>query len=179
MHSIRREQPGGMGRLEMGKILMSPSRTTHVQKTLIIWGCLCLSTLVGAQEHSRPTSADENAKISVEASLYEAQAAGLYSGFAEKSMSRLGDRVAVILIQSHNVDDLAAQKNGTLAIAQLLHMAFVDPKHINRKDDKIPRVSLLLAKYLFLTAKSVSEKRDLQTVIDELSQKTSGGKEKN
>jgi hypothetical protein len=95
------------------------------------------------------------------------------TGFGEKQVNRLGDRVSIALIKILNEEDLRNPEE-VRKILPLIRAAFVAPQIITVPEDKKPAVTLLLLNYLETTVQDGILKKEILDLKDFVREKTAG-----
>lgn len=93
------------------------------------------------------------------------------SGFSEKQLNRLGDKVSIAILKIYGDEQLKDPHN-IEAILPLIHRAFDAPQVIAVESDKHPRVTLLLLRSLETDLKNQELKTQLSDLINFVQQKT-------
>lgn len=75
------------------------------------------------------------------------QPSKLNSGFSEKQLNRLGDKVSIAILKIFSDEELKEPEN-IRAILALIRHAFDAPEVISIESDKHPRVTLMLLRFL-------------------------------
>jgi hypothetical protein len=85
---------------------------------------------------------------------------GVNTSFVEKQLQRRGDAVSVALLKI--LDDRDLKEDRTVeAVLDLVRQAFSSPKLISLEEDKKPKVTMFLLKYL---QRSISDAKTLQDI---------------
>jgi hypothetical protein len=96
-------------------------------------------------------------------------------GSFEKHNNAMGDRAAIGIIKIYTQDDLLKPANVN-AYLPVIRAAFQFPNLISRKDDRDPKATILLLRYLGSNVKDAALRKqvlDLETEISKLSQSPS------
>jgi hypothetical protein len=98
----------------------------------------------------------------------------LGAGFAEREVSRLGDRVSIALLKVLGEEELSSpQKIRTFL--PLIRSAFLSPELISIAEDREPKVTVFLLKHLESEAKDPRLKEELTQLIRYVKEKTAAG----
>jgi hypothetical protein len=95
----------------------------------------------------------------------------LGSGFGEKQLARLGDRVSIALLKILGEDELAKPER-IRTLIPLVRAAFLEPKLISLAEDRKPNVTVFLLKHLKQEAKDPQLKKEVSDLTDYVKQKT-------
>ena len=95
------------------------------------------------------------------------------SGFGEKQMNRLGDRVSIALIKILNEKDLSNPEE-IRKILPLIRGAFVAPQIITIPEDKNPAVTVLLLGHLGAIAQDGVLRKEIADLREFIEEKTAG-----
>jgi hypothetical protein len=88
---------------------------------------------------------------------FKATSAGYYTGTTEKNLETLGDAAAVEVIKILGGRDLTSRD--ITSSLEIVKMSFASPKLIPREEDRNPRATLFLLRYLDFQATEPSLKR--------------------
>jgi hypothetical protein len=97
--------------------------------------------------------------------------AQLGSGFTEKQLNRLGDRVSIALVKSLQPEDLKNPQEIRQVLA-IIGAAFLAPQLIVVPEDKKPAVTLLLLNYLEATVQDEVLKKEIVDLTSALKERT-------
>jgi hypothetical protein len=95
------------------------------------------------------------------------------TGFSEKQVNRLGDRVSIALIKILNEQDMRNPQK-IREILPLIRTAFLAPQIIAAPEDKKPAVTLLLLNYLETNVQDGLLKKEIVDLADFIKEKTAG-----
>jgi hypothetical protein len=95
------------------------------------------------------------------------------TGFSEKQVNRLGDRVSIALIKILSEQEMRNPQK-IREILPLIRTAFLAPQIITAPEDKKPAVTLLLLSYLESTVQDGILKKEIVDLTDFIKDKTAG-----
>jgi hypothetical protein len=95
------------------------------------------------------------------------------TGFGEKQLNRLGDRVSVALVKILSEEDMKNAQE-IRKILPLIRGAFLAPQIITIPEDRKPAVTLLLLSKLEATAQDEILKKEILDLKDFVREKTAG-----
>jgi len=105
------------------------------------------------------------------------QTTGLGSGFAEKQVNRLGDRVSIALLKILEETDFKdAQK--VKSILPLIRASFLFPELIKYREDRNPKVTLFMLQKIESDIEDAKLKSDITALIEFIKEKTAGYEQK-
>jgi hypothetical protein len=116
--------------------------------TVMIVLAVSICSATGQQSQS---DVDDNT-AAVNGALVELRE-GLFTGFAQKRLTQLGDEAANTTIRGHTLEEMRAEPMA-IAIARLVAISFNSPTRIAREADKTPKMSVLLLAYLKSSVKT-------------------------
>lgn len=94
------------------------------------------------------------------------------TGFAEKKLSRLGDRVAIAIIKIIDDKDKNDIEKITYIVNFLLPEAFAAPKLIEVEEDKKPKVTLFFLQHLKDTSEDPKLSEEITRAINRIQAQT-------
>lgn len=109
-----------------------------------IVGVFFASLLTGSAQ--QPSHTIDDSAAEVQGALLELRA-GLYTGFAQKRLGRMGDEAAEAVIRTHALEELNAEPMA-IAVVEVIATSFNSPTLIAKESNKIPKMSVLLISYL-------------------------------
>jgi hypothetical protein len=126
----------------------------------------CLSQVVIA---AQTTPSNEDYSVSLVRNLMQ-YPANLGSGFTEKQLNRLGDRISIGLIKALDEKDF---KNPAVikSIMPLISQAFSYPQLISIPEDRNPKVTLFLLKNIEGNISDTELKQQITTLSHSLSER--------
>jgi hypothetical protein len=113
-------------------------------RNLVATILLAVSICSAICQQAKPNVDDNTAAIN--GALVELRA-GLFTGFAEKQLTQLGDEAANTIIRDHTLEEMRSEPTA-IAIARLIAISFSSPLRIAKEADKTPKMSALLLAYL-------------------------------
>ena len=137
---------------------MSFRRIPYSIMLIAVSSCFIDSHVAPCQEPS--------AKDGVLAALNEIQA-GLYTGFASKTLSRAGDSAATYVFQHYSLAEIRQERTAR-AVVGLISMSFSNPTMIDAEADKTPKMSMLVLTYLKVNAIDAEEVKAISIAETEL-----------
>jgi len=99
------------------------------------------------------------------------QKTGLGSGFAEKQVNRLGDRVSIALLKILDEADFKDSQK-VKSILPLVRASFLNPSLIKYQEDRNPKVTLLMLQKIENDIGDAKLKSDITELIEFIKEKT-------
>lgn len=100
------------------------------------------------------------------------QPQGVSTGFSEKQLDRLGDRISIALIKILSEQDLKDPER-IRRVLPLIRNAFAAPSVVPVAEDREPKVTMLLLKYWLNEVADSSLKQDISQLLTTLKGKVS------
>jgi hypothetical protein len=105
------------------------------------------------------------------------QPTGLSSGFAEKQVNRLGDRVSIALLKILDETDFKDSQK-LKSILPLIRASFLFPGLIKYREDRNPKVTLFMLQKIESEIEDAKLKYDIAGLIEFIKEKTAGYEQK-
>jgi hypothetical protein len=105
------------------------------------------------------------------------QPTGLGSGFAEKQVNRLGDRVSIALLKILDETDFRDSQK-VKSILPLIRASFLLPRLIKFQEDRNPKVTLFMLQKIESAIEDAKLKSDITELIEFIKEKTVGYEQK-
>jgi hypothetical protein len=147
----------------------------------ICFALLLLATL-GATAYGQNQSisvqeaTEDNYSIPIVTNLMK-QTTGLGSGFAEKQVNRLGDRVSIALLKILDETDFKDSQK-LKSILPLIRASFLFPELIKYQEDRNPKVTLFMLQKIESDIEDAKLKSDITALIEFIKEKTAGYEQK-
>jgi hypothetical protein len=121
----------------------------------------CVLLAYSALAHGQQEQQDPYAIHLIQGSLKTALSQpGVNTSFVEKQLQRRGDAVSVALLKILDERDMKEDRT-VEAVLDLIRQAFSSPQQISLEEDKKPKVTMFLLRYL---QRSVSDAKTLQDI---------------
>lgn len=125
----------------------------------------CVLIMYSAPAHGQQEQQDPYAIHLIQGALKTALSQpGVKTSFVEKQLQRRGDAVSVALLKIFDERALTEERN-VEAILNLIQQAFSSPKLISVEEDKKPKVTMFLLKYLQRSVSGSKTQRDIEETI--------------
>jgi hypothetical protein len=128
-------------------------------------------TVYSAPAHGQQQQQDPYAIQLIQGALKTALSQpGVNTSFVEKQLQRRGDAVSVALLKILDERDLTEVRTAE-AVLDLVRQAFSSPKLISLEEDKKPKVTMFLLKYLQRSISETRTRKDIEETINFLDSK--------
>jgi len=140
--------------------------------TLLLLATLGATAYGQNQSINVQEAAEDGYSIPIVTNLLKSQT-GLSTGFSEKQVNRLGDRVSIALLKILEETDFKdAQK--VKSILPLIKASFLFPELIKYREDRNPKVTLFMLQKIESDIEDDKLKSDITELIEFIKEKTAG-----
>jgi|HubBroStandDraft_6_1064221.scaffolds.fasta_scaffold624867_2 hypothetical protein len=131
----------------------------------------CVLLACSALAHGQAEQQDPYAIHLIQGALETALSQpGVNTSFVEKQLQRRGDAVSVTLLKILDERDLTEEPT-VEAVLDLIRQAFSSPKLISLEEDKKPKVTMFLLKYLQHSVSGSKTQGDVKETINFVNEK--------
>jgi hypothetical protein len=123
--------------------------------------CLLLIMFISAVPYFAATDEDDPYSVRAVKELLK-QPVGFSSGFSEKQVQRLGDRLSIALLKIYSEEELTNPES-IKRYLPLVQDAFRFPKLVPLSEDRQPRVTLVLLEFLLSRTRDENLKKQIST----------------